>query len=254
MKSTVPRGLTPICLLLLAALLGTLISVSVPFLFAKEDIKFSDWLGFSGSFLGAMVTLVAAAYAWRAVQAQLELQSKAVRLALISREEDRIDKDRPAFEDEVDLLLRLLTKLDYLPGRSGPEVELGQAGLLNEGGKLSISAIASRLPLSSEMRKRRIFDVLTKILDAEESIKTHSAWLDHLLKKKNEGTISDAERRELRDELTSNEAHNDKSLVLRGAIEDFRRFTIETIEKADLLRDRNREFRDEIEREFSGLQ
>lgn len=60
--------------------------------FLEERPKPNDWLGFGGSIIGGMITMIGAAFAWRAVQLQLSLQHRAVYLALVSREEDRLEK------------------------------------------------------------------------------------------------------------------------------------------------------------------
>jgi len=68
------QGLGAIGTLALAGVLSVLLTVGIPLVLAREPIRASDWLGFAGSIGGAMVTLIAAVLAWRAVQKQVEVQ------------------------------------------------------------------------------------------------------------------------------------------------------------------------------------
>jgi hypothetical protein len=69
MKSS---GLAPIWLISVAMVLGTSIVVLLPASIAGGDvIKASDWIGFSGSIASGVMTLIAAAIAWFAVQSQI---------------------------------------------------------------------------------------------------------------------------------------------------------------------------------------
>ena|SRR5258706_6731254 len=43
-----------------------------------DHVKLSDWFGFAGSLAGAMVTLAAAALAWRTVQGQIKQAENAI--------------------------------------------------------------------------------------------------------------------------------------------------------------------------------
>src|SRR5713226_5976833 len=72
------RGLTPIWLLALALVLGVFITVFAPIVASPDHVKLSDWLGLPGSIAGAMVTLAAAAVAWRAVQGQISQAENAI--------------------------------------------------------------------------------------------------------------------------------------------------------------------------------
>ena len=67
-------GLTPIAILGLATILVGLISIGMPFTFPAEPLKLTDWLGFAGNLISAMITLGAAVAAWFAVQSQLVAQ------------------------------------------------------------------------------------------------------------------------------------------------------------------------------------
>lgn len=65
-------GLSPLWLIMLAMVLGTLIVVLLPVAIATgEPIKSSDWIGFAGNVVSGAVTLLAAIVAWFAVQRQI---------------------------------------------------------------------------------------------------------------------------------------------------------------------------------------
>jgi hypothetical protein len=80
------RGLTPIWLLALALVLGVFVTVFAPLVASPDHVKLSDWLGFAGSFAGAMVTLAAAALAWWAVQRQIKQAENAIEAARAKEE------------------------------------------------------------------------------------------------------------------------------------------------------------------------
>ena len=74
MESNNLPGLTPIAILVLFTALAFLLTGGIPILLAPDPVKVSDWLGFSGAVVGALVALGAAIIAWRAVQRQIEAQ------------------------------------------------------------------------------------------------------------------------------------------------------------------------------------
>jgi hypothetical protein len=82
MKNSNLPGLSPLWLISLAMVLGTLIVVMLPVSIATGDnIKSSDWIGFSGSVLSGAITLLAAVLAWFAVQRQIGAQEDAEKRA-----------------------------------------------------------------------------------------------------------------------------------------------------------------------------
>lgn len=75
MKNDNLSGLSPLWLMSLAMILGTTIVVLIPFgITGGEGIKSSDWISFAGNVLAGVMTLVAAALAWFAVQHQVRAQ------------------------------------------------------------------------------------------------------------------------------------------------------------------------------------
>lgn len=87
------QGLGIVGLAVLATVLALLLSVGVPLLTIKEQVKLSDWLGFAGNVLGSGAALVAAAIAWRAVQRQIEIQREQILIGVLVREEDRMERE-----------------------------------------------------------------------------------------------------------------------------------------------------------------
>jgi hypothetical protein len=72
-------GLSPLWLISLAMVLGTVIVVMIPAAISGGDkIKASDWIGFAGNVLAGVVTIVAAIIAWVAVQQQIREQRKII--------------------------------------------------------------------------------------------------------------------------------------------------------------------------------
>jgi hypothetical protein len=91
-------GLSPLWLISLATLLGVFISLAVPAAIGPHAIKPSDWIGFAGSVLTGGIAAAAIYYAWRGLTRQL-------RISLISREEDRIERELPGLRELSKFLL-----------------------------------------------------------------------------------------------------------------------------------------------------
>lgn len=94
----IDHGLAAIGLLLLAVALALLLTVGIPISVSRDSIELKDWLGFAGNVLGAFVTLIAAAIAWKAVKKQIGVQRDTKMLDLMTREEDRIEGELHAIE------------------------------------------------------------------------------------------------------------------------------------------------------------
>lgn len=63
-------------LLVLFALLGVLLCVSLPVIKAEGAVRVSDWLGFAGNVVGALFAMIAAGVAWVAAQRQIRHAAK----------------------------------------------------------------------------------------------------------------------------------------------------------------------------------
>jgi hypothetical protein len=105
MKNGNLPGLSPLWLISLAMVLGTLIVVMLPISIATGDnIKSSDWIGFSGSVLAGAITLLAAVLAWFAVQRQISAQEDAEARAT-QRLADQRDADMANAKEAAKIVL-----------------------------------------------------------------------------------------------------------------------------------------------------
>jgi fumarate reductase subunit D len=68
------QGLGAIGLLALAAILAVFLVTALPVVKSDPPAHTSDWLGFAGSIVGGLMTLLAAIVAWVAVQRQIHAQ------------------------------------------------------------------------------------------------------------------------------------------------------------------------------------
>jgi hypothetical protein len=97
-------GLGVIGVLALASVLAILLMAGIPILLAGEAVKISDWLGFAGAFAGAMVTLIAAFVAWKAVQVQIAAQQAIADRQAALAEFDALQRVRAVVADEHRLM------------------------------------------------------------------------------------------------------------------------------------------------------
>jgi hypothetical protein len=157
-------GLSPLWLILLATALAIFLPMSLAFIYASEPIRASDWIGFAGSTLTAGVACAAIHYAWRGITRQS-------RLDLISREEDRIEREIPGLIDAGMLTSALYSSLANLQATKGfPEMVthiLEMEGLrsLTNDAHLEITA---RLPGSDIRTRRAIRSVVGVIIVRNE--------------------------------------------------------------------------------------
>jgi hypothetical protein len=79
-------GLTPVWLAFFALALTSLVLTAAPIIAGSEPVKLSDWLGFSGSVIGAIMTLIAAIIAWNAVRKQLRRADEAAERTRLQNE------------------------------------------------------------------------------------------------------------------------------------------------------------------------
>lgn len=166
MESNNLPGLTPIAVLVLFTALTLLLTAGIPILLAPEPVKVSDWLGFSGAVVGALVTLSAAIIAWRAVQQQIEAQ--------------RIIAERQAAIQSYDVLHRLATTL---------EDELRLA--------LALGQVAHTSSMIDEFRQKWPVDMIAAGL-------LHSRYQDardRLRALRNEWAVADTKRWQFRNAL-----------------------------------------------------
>jgi hypothetical protein len=153
-------GLSPLWLILLATVLGILLSLAMPFIYGNEPVKPSDWIGFAGSVLTAGVAVAAIYYAGRNITRQL-------RINLISREEDRIEADLPGLRDTVD---KLVTMLSQFRGATNAHT-MGQLLRAEQFAGTNISAEVDKVFWRSNAQTRRrltevFFDFIRAALSA----------------------------------------------------------------------------------------
>lgn len=128
-------GLTPLAILGLAVVLAVLLTAGIPIVMAPEPVKVSDWLGFFGALVGAMVTLGAAWIAWNAVQRQITAQANIAGHQFALQSYEILHRLAATLEDELRLALALgavarrATLIDELRQQSPVGIET--AGLLH---------------------------------------------------------------------------------------------------------------------------
>ncbi|WP_316214077.1 hypothetical protein [Bradyrhizobium sp. SZCCHNR2032] len=123
-----------------------------------------QWLGFAGSIVTAAVAAVAIYYAWRGITHQS-------RLDLISREEDRIERELPGLRDAVALMDVLQRSLAEIP----PTTEFPKkvSDIISNEGLLSLGIaghleVETRLPSTDIRTRREIRSVVLLILIRNE--------------------------------------------------------------------------------------
>jgi hypothetical protein len=102
-------GLSPLWLISLALVLGTAIVSLIPVSIAT-DIKSSDWIGFAGSIAAGVMTLIAAAFAWSAVQSQIEAQNQIASRQLAIQSFDVLIRQTELLEEEMRFVNAALLK------------------------------------------------------------------------------------------------------------------------------------------------
>jgi hypothetical protein len=130
--------------------------------------KVSDWLGLAGSVVGGILTIVAAYIAWIGIGRQ-------IRIGVIAREEDRIDKSLPglrAAELKAQLLLAQVDVLPLLLGRKtrgfarafNTETQAAEAlerlGLSDDIGRMTVR-LEEELPFTDDAVRRELAVHLT---------------------------------------------------------------------------------------------
>jgi hypothetical protein len=148
-------GLTPVWLITLATALGILITIAVPAILGPDGIKASDWLGFAGNVLTAGVAAVAVYFAWKGIANQL-------RVSLMSREEDRMERELPGLR-EIAALLRpasVLCSMKPIP-KSAIRV-LKSLGLQTTDGPI-LGKLEQKLPRADDGHRRPLAAILEQI-------------------------------------------------------------------------------------------
>jgi hypothetical protein len=161
-------GLSPLWLILLATLLGAFLPFMVAATTSADQIKPADWIGFSGSVLTTGVAAAAIYYAWKGIIRQL-------RIGLISREEDRIERELPGLRDARERLGDLLAKLGSAPPGGDEILQLYNLGIDS---RKIVQEIEAIFPSTDDRTRRRIaqlFSIYIPNLSQAELVQT-SFW------------------------------------------------------------------------------
>jgi hypothetical protein len=176
MKSGNLPGLSPLWLIVLAMVLGTFIVVIVPVSIATGDnIKSSDWIGFSGSVLAGAIALLAALLAWFAVQRQIAAQEDAEKRAAARLAEQR-DADMANAKEAATIVLThpvhavaavMNVTEQYLEAH--PKETVRGNGLLRDPGKVSVAATVV---------KPKLDKVMAQLIATMSNFAVAEAWKD----------------------------------------------------------------------------
>jgi hypothetical protein len=160
-------GLSPLWLIGLALVLGTLIAVFVPITVAKgEPIAIGSWLGFIGSVLGGCLTIIGFFLASANIRRQL-------RVNLISREEERIERQLPG-------LIQIRDSLFYIEKAETANAVIYSLGRFQEQGQIDVlkdshhktrwqirpEGVRREVPAADEIERRTFMIELQILKDA----------------------------------------------------------------------------------------
>jgi hypothetical protein len=160
------KSLTTTGIALLAFLTGTTASfftlpiwVTVVINAAKEGSR-TDWLGFAGGIIGSLlsagVAVAAIAFAWRGVSQQ-------VKISVVSREEDRIERELPDLQDLSNAVdaLTLQLSLNHHLGLQTPETfeAIGFVPANNT----PIVALRTRFPRVDDRELRELAEIVSSL-------------------------------------------------------------------------------------------
>jgi hypothetical protein len=176
MKSENLPGLSPLWLIVLAMVLGTFIVVMVPVSIATGDnIKSSDWIGFSGSVIAGAIALLAAVLAWFAVQRQIIAQEDAEKRAAARLAEQR-DTDMANAKEAAKIVLThpihaaaavMNVTEQYLEAHAKETVR--GSGLPRDPGKVSVAAT---------FVKPKLDKVMAQLIATMSNFAVAEAWKD----------------------------------------------------------------------------
>lgn len=123
-------GLTPLWLISLAMVLGTLIVVFIPLAISGGDtIKSNDWIGFAGNIVAGIMTLIAAFVAWSAVQKQIAAQDRIAQVQIDIQRYEIVQRQTEFLVGETHVCGECTSKATYalniLPMLSAPDLSYG---------------------------------------------------------------------------------------------------------------------------------
>jgi hypothetical protein len=210
---------------------------------ANAADKASDWLGFLGNILAFFGTICAAVFAWLAVRQQLHF-------SIITREEERIDRELPKLQDERRFLDTMTVSLRGVVRPNTVERVLGSCGVPNVNATKT-DELERKLPLSDRSRLRLISGLigqlsLTAFLEIEaqkEVIET----MHRISDRRNDGLDTTDLELQLRGERENRELINAE---LQLHVQDLIAFKASTERRVMVLLDRQSRCRSEIDQFF----
>jgi hypothetical protein len=195
------QGFGAVGVFALAIAIAILLTIGTPLSTTKESIELKDWLGFAGNLLGAIGTLIAAFIAWRAVQRQVDIQREHLLIGVLTREEERIERELPSINSAINLMHQVQAILDNCESPAllydalkefglyhhAPTVEVFlmeripalpasvRIFMANDLGQLTMSAMAAkRLSEPPDERDTQL------LIDAEQqALKSYVTWLEN---------------------------------------------------------------------------
>lgn len=161
MKNDNLPGLSPLWLISLAMVLGTLIVVFLPFsITAGEQAKASDWIAFAGNLLAGVMTLIAAVAAWYAVQRQIRSQEQSAERA---RQNSLHDRERLQAEAKEAAAIILHSAV------------YASASVLNIANQISEIANAPEPDVERESKLNERLDRFDRVMSALDAVLSHFA-------------------------------------------------------------------------------
>jgi hypothetical protein len=100
----IDQGFGAIGLLILAVVLSCLLVTAVPVIRSEPPAHTSDWLGFAGGVVGGLMTMIAAGFAWIAVQRQIRAQTDIAESQNAIQRYNIVSATLDSLEDEDQLL------------------------------------------------------------------------------------------------------------------------------------------------------
>jgi hypothetical protein len=154
MKNDNLPGLSPLWLMSLAMALGVFLSVAIPLIVSANAINSTAWIGFCGSILGGAIALIAVVVATRNVRRQL-------RVNLLSREEDRMERELPGLKQAFEFLEYCRTQ--FLPDPDHILHALQRRGIEVDD-QLSLDAFAKHFSTADRHTLIMVFGLVEKIV------------------------------------------------------------------------------------------
>jgi hypothetical protein len=149
-------GIATAAVVILIGVIGAWLNIFGPIWRSAWTASPDQWLGFAGAIVGSFITSVIAVaaiyFAWRGITRQL-------RIGLVSREEDRIERDLPGLHDADDLLAILVPYFEASTAAS-TVIEMIRAAGLGKAGTNLVEEMNAKLPRTDGPTRRRMTEIL----------------------------------------------------------------------------------------------